>query len=278
MKTVVVLACLRGCPYKDGIKYLSDNEQQVYFLSSWPLVCQYFPQLIESLEPESSAKQNTLSIILIYEDFSVLLDALQMLYKIGTRRRREFQDSYLTHVKQTVALSTHVDPDTLQLSLPVGHCDVPIGFDVRILLDANNIDHVSPQSVAVQQILRFFALKHGSYFGAVSNLEQCVLLLPSILSLLDYMALPQLESSLYIYNATGVDIFSGFLLHQILPLGWDSWNRISLLGTSIPSSHSLRLLESDDHFFELDQIYNKFMNGKSQDKTEIMSQISTIIG
>lgn len=250
---LIVIVCLK----EPVLRYLHSGKEEIHVISaSWAR--QYIPTL---------ARQDA-TVVVIHKDLHLTVDTLAALYH---ERSHSDSSEYLDHYKRAIAPDS--DISKVHVSLPRGHCDLPMKGPVYLVVDGDGFDPLDERNVATQQILRFAALKHGARFSAASGLLRVLRSPASILSLLDTLQDP--KQSRYIYDSPD-ESEDQLVIHQNLPLGWDSWNRIRLLATSIPAS-DLPLLDGDTAFSDLDDIYNRGV--KNRDQFSALSEhVDSILG
>lgn len=261
-ETVLFVSCSHTLTYSQTIKYVSDSTRDYYFISRVPAFRQYIGDL--------AGRSSRTVVVLLYNDISLLVEVLSVLSQGSTGAKIKIsRDSYADTTKIEVSEASDV-PSHYKSELHSGQADLPLGFDVVLLLDSTEVgnDHLSESNVVLQQILRFVALKHGASFGAISGLQEVFsnpFLINGVLAAL-------LELNLRIYDPEGVHTLEDIRCHQLVPLGWDSWNKIELLGKSIPRT-SDRILLDKKLLLELSKTYDDYFESVGIDGAQVASKV-----
>lgn len=233
---IILLSCLENEIGNTTVEFASTGNEEIYVVSRIPLFKSYVKTLL------STSAQAT--VVLVYEEMDVLLELLSLIHNIYISKGGPASEQQ------------HFEQVSTNLSSANKGAEYPLGFNVLILKRTNEDkrNHLSASEMALQQTLRFIAMKHGATYAAISEEENRTadeygFLVNNLLS-------ARATSQLYVYDAVGVNLMPGTTLHQLIPNGWDSWKKIALLSKSIPRETTGLLLETDEDFTSLNEAYN----------------------
>jgi len=264
----LLIACLNQPVLSTTIKYISAHN--VYIIGRAPLFLSYIETILHNHASDS------ISALLVYDAINVLLDVLKVLHKGSSEGNVNIHmQKYLKDYKNEMARVTATShPDA---TVPQGHDDVPLGLDICIVQQCDlldELDHLLPQNVALQQTLRFMALIHGATYAAVSGLERLGHDGPQLVALTQDLISNAIEPEMRVYDVAGSTWNDDVVIHQLTPPAWDSWNKIELAARTIPKSEDTqhdrgKMLDGNDAFFGLYQSYlDYFASTDSNEKEE----------
>lgn len=255
-QTILVLSALKNLTYSTSIKYISDPTTDIYICSRIPLFRQYVADLLRK-------GPGRVTVLLIHEQIDVLVELLATLSVESSEFQVEQTTQSYTNEYKKVLNGFHEAAPNFHYTLPPGQADLPLGFEVFILRDTSEVaelHYLSEESVALQQILRFVALKHGAVYAAFSGISSVVNSCSGIRALISSLSEELSSENLHIYDSHGVNVTGDLFLHQLIPLGWDSWSKIEVLAKTIPRSSS-RPLISEREIADLNDLYDKYFAG-----------------
>ncbi|KAF3991304.1 hypothetical protein FT663_02805 [Candidozyma haemuli var. vulneris] len=260
------------CTSKPGraINYSYNKDTDVYVVYNFSLLHQHVGKLLKDYQ------NGEISVVLLYKQLPALLEATKLLYQESNEEKKQkVYNDYKSSYKRQLAIVTgntgaggalNTDFD---VKLPQGHSDKTLGFETFFIFDTTGFepsDHLSESNTGKQQLLRFLALKHGGYYGAISGKleeledpETCQLFLLSLKGGLSK------EEEQHIFTAKGDPITDNINSHQRIALGWDSWSKIQMVARSISRRDDWGLLDEEVKLAELDDLYEAFLRKEGQD-------------
>lgn len=262
MKTLVLILHCTLQPGK-AIKYSFAGNTDYYIIYNFDLLLGYVRKLL--------GRYQNISVVLIYKQLAATLDAVKLLYHSSdSEKATEALDTYKQQYKRQLALATAntkngVLNTDFEVKLPQGHADRAIGYELFVLFDVSHIeDHLLEENTGIQQLLRYIALKHGAYYGAVSgkleeleNPDTCQILLLSLKGDLK-------EEERHIFASKGENVTDNIELHQRLALGWDLWNKIQIVAKLIARREGWSLLDLEVKMEEVDDFYEEYLKGEEE--------------
>ncbi|GEQ69477.1 hypothetical protein JCM33374_g3149 [Metschnikowia sp. JCM 33374] len=258
---IVIIICSEKTVHGTSVKYASDAGHEVYVVSRVPSFVPYLEKLLEKMTRVPSP---SVRVVLVNENVPILVDVLRLILhksapELILKRRHDYLQKYKDNLLRISGSALDNGP-AFDVTLPVGHGDLPQAFDLAIVQDTDDIDEVSylsEENVFTQQALRFIALKHALRFGAVSGLSALIGDTGAMVSLTTrlFRDSPGVES--IIFKPEGMPVTGDVYLHQYIPVGWDSWNKILLVAKAIPRNGEMaKLLHSEVQIGEFNDIYH----------------------
>lgn len=273
MKSLVLILHCTLQPGK-AIKYSFAGNTDYYIIYNFDLLLGYVGKLLGRYEH--------ISVVLIYKQLAATLDAVKLLYNSSdSEKATEALGRYKQQYKKELALATANTKNgalntDFEVKLPQGHADRAIGYELFVVFDVSHVeDHLLEENTGIQQLLRYIALKHGAYYGALSgkleeleNPDTCQILLLSLRGDLK-------EAERHIFASKGENVTDNIELHQRLALGWDLWNKIQIIAKLIVRREDWSLLDLEVKMEELDDIYEEFLKG---DEEAFLSRAKALVG
>lgn len=210
------------------LSYQLENNYRIYFINGLNI----FEKVLDDL-----IVQNPI-VIIKYDSYISFLEIISYI--------SSFQDKELQKETRKQFLTQHGvhndDPPTK------GQCDLPFVCRIIVVLSCK-FDPVSVPFVKLQQFLRFVATLHGGAFMIIQQLD--------------------LPTTKLINESEFVNVvLSDNPIRMSIPRGWDSWNRIQILGKSHYDKQDL--LTNDDDLNELLQKYTAFLQGNAKQLYELL--------
>lgn len=198
------------------------------------------------------------TIVLVNKDLSVTFDTLKFLRETSTAlMKSKLFDLYIDQYKRFSPSISHA-PLNYKPNIPQGHGDTQLGYECYLSMDCSEESEssiISAKCVALQQILRLAALKHGAAFASISGLL-CLIEDPSqVLHLLSSIGKDSLQPVLDLDGSSA----GSFYVHQRIPLGWDSYSKILLVAKSLPHLPVDFCLREDVQIEEINDLYANWL-------------------
>ncbi|CUM63912.1 uncharacterized protein PRCAT00001500001 [Priceomyces carsonii] len=242
-----------------AIKFSATDKCNIYVASNLELFGEYTKQVIEQ-------SKNIIHAIVIFKNFKEFFKVLSFLRKIGEEVNG--QKHQIDHIKPSnhPIQNEEAESEVIVSELP-HEFDTIQPFKLYVILDSALLkpDVLSDNSIAVQQYLRFFTLKHKGKMIASSKID---LIVNEPMELIEQGTEPKL-----IYDNSSSDSNAGSKYDIYIPEGWDSWKKIMLVAKSALYSGKRQILSSEDDFKKLDDIYSAFLN-----YTDDYNDLLTFIG
>ncbi|PVH16441.1 uncharacterized protein CXQ87_004732 [Candidozyma duobushaemuli] len=273
MKNLVLVIHCTSQP-GEAIRYNYTDDTDFYIIYNFDLLSRYIRKLLGDYK-------NTI-VVLIYKQLPALLEASKLLYECSEAERakqrlEDYKMHYKRHLAQATANRTNGVVNTdFEVRLPQGQADRIFGFETIYVFDATEVqDHLSEANTGVQQLLRYLALKHGAYYGALSGkLEEfedpstCQLLVSSLKGGLK-------EGEQHIFSPNGEQVSDNIDLHQQLALGWDSWTKVQMIARSIAKREGWDLIDEEVKMDEFEDLYEAYIEGNPD---EFVSKAKKLVG
>ncbi|OBA22629.1 hypothetical protein METBIDRAFT_31500 [Metschnikowia bicuspidata var. bicuspidata NRRL YB-4993] len=172
---------------------------------------------------------------------AVLVDVLRLVVHKSERkgalcRRAEYVAKYKDTVRSLGGGTPGQRADS-GVALPDVHADYPPAFEVAVVQNGDDIDeadYLAAKHVATQQMLRLVALKHGVRFAALSGLLLLAENTTVVAAAAHWLFRTALGTDRVVYTPEGSVLVGPVLVHQYIPVGWDSWAKILLVARSAP--------------------------------------------
>lgn len=269
--SIIVLCQLESL----SIKYLYTKSHDIYIISNIELFENYLEKELQKEEYRS------ITIITMVNDIGALIQAMSFLNAfddIESRQRNKdkFSEDYVYYLKgiQSENDTNGINLSEQALALPPGQCDQPLPFELVIVLDSDNFndDHLSPKSVYLQQQFRFTALKHGGSFVCMPNTYQLLADEKMILQFLLQIGIQYTTGTMQIQSnrPEPVAIYKESLgrdnanqIRLLTPKGWDSWNKIQILATSVihdKEAANYYILANESDFNALNLVFDSYFD------------------
>lgn len=268
-------------PERRTVLVVAENGKEVNFLYSSDIEVIVVSNIIrvgdyvrDLLKRDSSAP---VTVISITSDIESLVTHCKLIKKFLSHVHDGMLTSNYAKRQSLYATSTKNDlrsMDPKELATSKGVCDYMLGVELVVVLDAQTIhdDFLSHNSVIMQQLARFIALKHGATYTCVSDSEGILMDCDSVLSFLEKTGVAGFSSNSLPEaspNYEQVDAYplQTYRINSMIPSGWDTWQRIRLLALVADNEDSdVDLVRSDDDFLKVDDWYNELLEAPlSQD-------------
>lgn len=259
---VYVLDCLAGAAYTTSVRYLYSSTHHVYILSHMRFLLLYLQKMMLA-----AARENCrVSILLVHGQLDVLLDTLTLLVReTPLEKHAELRERHVARYKrELVRAGGHGAPElaAFEVTLPEGQADLPLAFDVCVVQscdDYSDTAHLEKENLALQQALRYVAVKHCAAFAAVSGLQTALDDANTIVLLVKQLVAPDLGLAIHLFEPAGTQATdSGVFLHLQIAPGWDTWNKILVLAKAAPELNEGDALATDQRIGELDDLYSGY--------------------
>lgn len=261
-----------------SINYLYTNRYDIYVISNLNI---FEKHLRTQLSQDTLGKVTIITVLSNIEAFILTMVFLNSFDNDEGRlqNKNQFAEEYAYYLKEMQYGNDTggYDLDEAELNFPPGHCDVPLPFELVVVLDNVDLknDHLSPRSVFLQKLLRFVSLKHGGTFVCTSNTQALMTKEKIILSFLlqigyhDTTQTQRIQQSrttpepIAIYESDQSGNNGNVQVRLLSPKGWDSWNKIQILATSaIHEKDNLKyhILANENEFNKLNLMYNAYID------------------
>ncbi|CCE85494.1 Piso0_005091 [Millerozyma farinosa CBS 7064] len=265
---------------RQTVLVIADNDKEVDFLYSSDVEVVVVSNIIrvgdyvrDLLKRDSSAPVTVISII---SDIESLVTQCKLIGKYSSHIHDGMLTSNYAKRQSLYATFTKNDPksiDPKELAASNGVCDYMLGVELVVVLDARTIHHdfLSHNSVMMQQLARFIALKHGATYTCVSHSEGILKDCDSVLSFLaktgvagfSSNTLPEASPN---YEQVDAGTLQTYSINSMIPSGWDTWRRIKILASVADSEDcDVSLVCTDDDFLKVDDWYNKLLEAPIPD-------------
>ena len=222
-----------------AVKYDCLDNYEVYTLCRYELFYEYIEDLIKR-------KWKKITIINIFNSFRSLIVLLKRLYLVNVElsSNQEFSEP------QSV-------PNT-----KLTNCALSLGLQFINILPHSLLepDLLAPESVMIQQYLRFVDLKHGANLISTKDIAS-VLENPTKLIAQSLNVQPIIDTSQP--------------LSLIIPSSWDSFNKITLLAKSSIYDDD-RLLGSENDCNQLNMLYDSGFDGTDADMEMLLGRFEPL--
>jgi hypothetical protein len=238
-----------------NISYEETVDFEIYKVTNSIIFLDYIEEILNKVAAKSF--KSKITIINIFNSFQNYLRILLKLNEFDYNRQ-----STIDEFKKSMKSLSSVNNVDFEPKLGLGQCDLPLSFRLINVLPSRLIgqETMTINSILLQQFLRFSSLKHGSTLISTINVDSIKQQPLEFLETLD------LSTPKPIFDSTQTQEFP-----LIIPNGWDSFNKIILLGNSSIYRHDL-LLTSERDCNELNNVYNNtFYN--SIDISELFKRI-----
>ena len=259
-----------------SINYLYTNNYDIYIISNLNIFENHLKRQL------SQNTHEKVTVITILSDIEAFLQAIIFLNSFDNdegrlENKNQFAEEYTYYLKEM----QHEDDtggyeiDESELKSSPGNCDVPLPFELVVVLDNADFknDHLSARSVFLQQFLRFVSLKHGGTFVCTSNTQALMTSEKKILSFLLQIGHHNLTHTqriqqrrpepIAIYESDKNGDNENLQVRLLSPKGWDSWNKIQILATTaIHEKDNLKyhILSNENEFNKLNSLYNAYID------------------
>lgn len=258
-----------------SINYLYTNDYDIYIISNLNIFDKY---LRKKLSQNTRGKVTVITLLGDTEEFIHAIAFLNSFDNIDGRlqNKNQFAEEYTYYLKK-MQYGEDISGYRLgdeEFNLPPGHCDIPLPFELIVVLDniELNNDHLSLKSVFMQQILRFVSLKHGGTFVCTSNTQAIITSEKVLLNFLLQIGHQSTKTQrIQVNNPEAIAIYESdhnlndknLRICLLSPKGWDSWNKIQILATSVihdTDKSKYNLLSNENAFNELNLVYNAYID------------------
>lgn len=259
-----------------SINYLYTNSYDIYVISNLNI---FEKHLRRQLSLNTHGK---ITVITILSDIEAFIRTMVFLNSFAddegrVQNKNQFAEEYAYYLKemQYGDDAGGYELDEAGLNFPPGHCDVPLPFELVVVLDNVDLknDHLSPRSVFLQQLLRFVSLKHGGTFVCTSNTQALMSNEKIILRFLlqighhDITQTQRIQQSrpepIAIYESDQNGNNGNLQICLLSPKGWDSWNKIQILASSViheKDNSKYHILAYENEFNKLNLMYNAYID------------------
>lgn len=269
---LLVLICLNHIYDSTSIRYMSTETHDIHVFSHISLFLPYVQLLLKARNLDS-----TVTVVLIHKDLTVTLENLKLLSSIGPSENPEvtITRSSTDHTSSGGSKSPIGDnntPSKTPIMKEIG--DGRLDFALFLINDCSSetkTSILSPKSVLLQQLLRFFAIKHEAAFASVSGLESV---------LRDPESLVEFLSGIFEGSEQPVLDFASLMdstepgtlaVHQQIPPSWDSYSKILLVAKSLPHLPLGSCLREDGQLDELNDLYNHWLSSPEPETEDFNS-------
>ncbi|ODV77554.1 uncharacterized protein CANTADRAFT_315418 [Suhomyces tanzawaensis NRRL Y-17324] len=226
---------------KLSIEFFPSSECDVYIITNPKSFLSYIQKLVEPVED--------LSIVTIFSGLENLVEALKFLAQF-TSNESKYRTIYENNCRHH-SKAYRLEESELPLVMSEGQYDLPLAFNLSIILDSKDLDdHLAAKSVVLQQYLRLIALKHGGLLLSLQDLSE-VLKTPQKLFQFNPQAKPIYDSSQTV-EQDGIDVVLN------IPSGWDSWTKIILLAKSAIFQDNPSLMLDEKSLREANKTYDDY--------------------
>lgn len=239
-----------------AIEYCPTEAADVYRFSQFRAFAPYISNVL-------TRQNGDAKVVIVLESILSLLDILHGLVAITTKKEiydAKFLEAYRYYINQ-------INPtaNTATMIPTRGENDRPVSFDLVIIIDLASLGstHMSRESIMIQQVVRFIALKHGGLIIITPHLDR-------ILAHPDRIGSSSLDPQPHFVQPKQVSSLKAFICAYI-PLGWDLWSRISILSKA--GAH-LKLWDSPEMISKVNDAYNEYLYSDKADPSAIMGMIS----
>lgn len=250
---LIVAICLKTSYESISIRYLTTDSHDIYIFARISLFQPYIMLLLQSCP--------TARIILINIDLHVTLDTLKFLSQASTDIMKErTKDRFIEQYRRFLLnLSNAPAPVDYTPRIPQGYGDKQLGYECYLIMDCSSETEssiISAKSVALQQALRYTALKHGIAFASISGLQHLLEAPDQIVDLPSGMLEEPPQPVLDLEDSAS----DAFKVHQRIPLGWDTYSKIMLVAKSLPHLPAGSCLREDVQIEEYDDLYTEWFD------------------
>lgn len=259
-----------------SINYLYTNSYDIYVISNLNI---FEKHLRRQLSQNIHGK---VTVITVLSDIEAFIRTMAFLNSFDNdegrlQNKNQFAKEYAYYLKemQYEDDTSGYELDETELNFPPGHCDVPLPFELVVVLDNVDLknDHLSPRSVFLQQLLRFVSLKHGGTFVCTSNTQALMTnekIISSFLLQIGHHDITQTQRTqqsrpepVAIYETDQNGNNGNLQVRLLSPKGWDSWNKIQILATSAiheKDNVKYHILSNENEFNKLNLMYNAYID------------------
>ncbi|ABN67712.2 predicted protein [Scheffersomyces stipitis CBS 6054] len=237
------------------IQYSESDTKAIYTISNITAFSVYLEKLLVQ-------EFNQIHVIIQFRSYQRTLEIINFLYRLECNRdaiKQTYQNEFNANLN---SLSKANETGSLLVGLGPGQCDLPVQFRFSIVLDSSVLlgDPLSKRSIALQQHLRYIALKHGGSIYVVSNFKQ-VLSAPA-----DLVLTKREPQPIYEQEVSDCDSSDQIVINQHIPRAWDSWNKILLVSKSA-NAVSEFLFSNEEDIEQFDKDYTSSFSANSVDAT-----------
>ncbi|KAK6200097.1 uncharacterized protein RJT21DRAFT_40254 [Scheffersomyces amazonensis] len=256
---------------RSSISYNYENNLDIYTITNPDNFVSYMIQLL------NNKNYRDIKIIISIGKISELLPILKCLYLNTNLTRSTYDNLFLNQFNQHLrtgqsSTTTH----SIEILPGRGQGDRFIPIDLSIVIDpkeflTNTNSYLSISSIALQQYLRYFTLKHGARLAVIKQIDY--IQFPH--KLIDYFQKLQDQPQPIFDSFESTDNTSKnpFTLNLFIPKAWDSWSKIILVSKSMFHDNE-SLLGNTEVIEEFDLAYNQYIESE-QSNDSFQSSIFT---
>lgn len=257
--------------------YYTTDEHEIYVICNYVVYIKFIELLITK---DATAK---VTVVVAYANLEELLELTRVLYQLGSDEKKQLHQKqwYQKHSQYLRPEEDYEQDSEIAFEVSPGQADKPLAVQTVFLIDDEIMerDHLTPQSIAIQQILRFVALKHAASFVIITGLSSLISNEIAITSFVQKVYGSKLVEPISVYEDEGLKVTESIYVNTLIPLGWETWARIELLAKSgfHSGTESAKLLSSEDSFAQLNQLYNAYLgSGNSEEVVRFLEPVPEV--